>query len=372
MKKKYFTVIPIVAVLAGILSGCGDGSGQTGMGESGISPIVIPTENPTQTPVGVVSITPVTVTNPPVYATSEPSADPSQIRLLHLAGDLTQQEEAAVQESLQTLYQNLEIPEYMGEAIHMVENEHWFEIMTAGTYAGSRSYSLHQGDMPILTVQIGEDSSGALYADICFQNQEGKLILLKQFNSVTQLLVTSSKEGLPDGAFESWRIDGAIGEIIWEKGTYADGHLVGELTTSSYTGVEGDAFDLWTNREGFTYKVSTTTYDEQGNPVAAATQEPVPVTTPTPEPKVTPTPRPNVNPTPKPVVTPKPTPAPTPEPPSEPDDDDDDNDDDNNDNNSGWTEPPSEPEPPQETEPPAETEPPQGGDVDVDWSPDLN
>lgn len=359
MKKKYFTIISIMAAFAGVLSGCGDGSDQMGMGG---------TDNgPTSSPVGVVSVIPVTVTNPPADLTPEPAADaaadptagptadPSQIQLLHLAVDLSEQEEAAVQESLKTLYMNLEIPEYIGEAIHMVENEQWFETMTAGSYTGGRSYSLYQGDLPILTVQIGEDSSGVLYADICFQNQEGKLILLKQFNRVTQLLVTSSKEGLPDGAFESWRIDSAIGEIIWQKGTYAEGHYVGELTTSSYVGVEGDAFDLWTNREGFTYKVSTVTYDEQGNPVATPTPVPTPVPTPTPKPSVTPPP--------KPVVTPTPVPEPEPD-----DDEDDDDDDDNNDNNGGA----ATPEPPQETEPPAEPDPPQGGDVDIGWSPDLD
>lgn len=328
MKKKYLTIIPILAMLAGSLSGCGDGSEQVdGLGGSQVGLTTAEPMVGSNAPVGATE-KPVTVTNPPAFSTPKPE-DAGQISLLHFAGELTEQEETAVIDSMQTLYRNLEIPEYMGEAIHMVENEKWFETMTGGTYAGSRSYRLCQGEKPILTVQIGEDSSGMLYADICFLNAEGKLILLKQFGTVTQLLVTSSKDGTPDGAFESWKIDSSIGEILWDKGTYAEGTVVGEYTLSRYVGVEGDAFDLWSNREGFTYQVSTVVYDEQGNPVATPTPVPTPVPTPTPRPAVTPTPRPAVT-TPRPVVTP------TPKPQPQPDDDDDDDDD-----NGGWTAPDS-------------------------------
>lgn len=106
MKKKYFTIISVMAVLSGVLSGCGDGSEQMGMGG---------TDNgSTSSSVGVVSVIPVTVTDPPVDlspepaadAAADPTADPSQIQLLHLAVDLSEQEEAAVQESLKTLYMN--------------------------------------------------------------------------------------------------------------------------------------------------------------------------------------------------------------------------------------------------------------------------
>ena len=353
-KKKYLTIIPILAMLAGGLSGCGDGSEPVdGLGGN---PVGLTTAEPTG-PVGATE-NPVTGTTPPASATPQPE-DAAQIHLLHFAGELVEEQEKAVMESMQTLYRNLEIQEYMGEAIHMVENEKWFETMTEGTYAGSRSYRLYQGENPILTVQIGEDSTGMLYADICFQNAEGKLILLKQFGTVTQLLVTSSKDGVPDGAFESWKIDSSIGEILWDKGTYAEGTVVGEYTLTRYVGVEGDAFDLWTNREGFTYEVSTVVYDEQGNPVATPTPVPTPVPTPTPRPAATTTPRPAVTPVPRPVVTPPPTPEP------QPDEDDDDDD-------GGWTAPeqPQEPEPPQETEAPQE--PSQGGETDMEWTPDLD
>lgn len=343
MKKKYFTIIPILAISIGMLAGCGDGTGEAeGVSDASSASAIVP----------------VTVSAPPVYATPEP-VDPSEIRLLYLSGELTEEEEKAIRESMQILYQNLDIPEYIGEAIHMVESENWFETMTAGTNRGGGSYSLYQGENPILTVNIGEDSSGLLYADVLFESVEGKLIELKQFGGITQLLLTTSQNGLPNGAFESWRIDSTIGEIVWEKGTYVDGRVVGEMTTSKYVGVEGDAFDLWTNREGFTYEVSTTTYDQEGNPITTPTPDP------TAPPSSTTTPKPNV--TPKPNITPKP-PAPTPNVPvQEPDDgnnddDDDDDDDDNNDDNNGGGVP----------EPPQQPEPPQGGDVDVGWSPDLD
>lgn len=340
MKKKSLMVILAAAMMISVLSGCGDGSEPVDI-LSG-SQIEIPDSNP------------VTISSEPVFSTPQPE-DAGTVRLLHFAGDLTQEEEAAAMDAMQTLYQNLEIPEYLGEAIHMIAAEEWLEAMTAGTYAGSRSYSLQQGELALLTVQIGEDSTGLLYSDVCFQDAHGRMILLKQFGTVTQLLVTGTVDGAPDGAFESWRIDSSVGEIIWEKGTYAKGTIVGEHTTSAYVGVEGDAFDLWTNREGFTYTVSTTIYDDQGNPVSTPTPEPTATPTAAPTAKPTATPKPAAAATPKPAKTPAPTPVPT----QEPEDDDDEDDDDE-----GYV-----PQPDPTEEPAA---PPQGGDVDQEWSPDLD
>ena len=117
MKKNYFTIIPILAISIGMLAGCGDGTGEAeGVSDASSASAIVP----------------VTVSAPPVYATPEP-VDPSEIRLLYLSGELTEEEEKAIRESMQILYQNLDIPEYIGEAIHMVESENWFETMTAGT-----------------------------------------------------------------------------------------------------------------------------------------------------------------------------------------------------------------------------------------------
>ncbi len=356
MKKNSIIVILTAALLAGLLAGCGMAdvpaytidSETIGSQPSGSQPSG--STEPIESSQAI-------VTTPPVYSTPVPE-DSNQVRLLHFAGALTEDEEAAAKEELTTLYQNMEIPEYLGEAIHMVATEEWFDTMTPGTYVGSRSYTLQQGNLALLTVQIGEDSTGTLYADIRFESAEGRFLLLKQFGTVTQLLETTIKDNVLEGAFTNWTFDSSNGGIIREQGTYSGGVIVGECTRAERTGQPGDAFDLWTHREDFNYTVTTLYYDEQGNLTSVATPEP----TVTPVPAATPKPTPK--PTAKPAVNkPKPTAVPTPAP--EPDEDEDEDEDDGGDNDQ---QPAPEPEP----EPDPQPNPPQGGDVDMEWTPDLD
>lgn len=328
MNKKWICGAAVCAVTMVIFAGCGDGSEESMTTESvfgAVEPVDVSILDETQEPAETVA--------------------PEEICLLYQTGELDAESEAAVLEALSSLHQNLEIPEYRGEGIHLLSSQEWLETVSQGIYEGGRSYCLKKGDETLLAVQIGYDIEGKPYVNVFYPEESGSVLLLKQEQGTTWMLQTGIAEGKYQGSFEVWQFDSETGHIQREQGTYSAGILVGEYTKSEYTGEPGDAYDMWTNRENFEYKTTTEEYDENGEPVATPT----------------PTPAPTPKPTKKPTATPKPTQAPTPAPTQEP-------------------APPSNPQPnnPQPTpaptqaptqEPPAPT--PSTGESDIGWSPDL-
>lgn len=282
------------------------------------------------------------------------------------AGEPGAEIEAAVLENLKDLRQNLELPEYVGEAIHLVSSDEWFAAVAGRLYEGCRSYAIGGGEEASLSVQVGYDIEEKPYVNACYQ-AGGQILVLKYAKDVVWLLQTGIAGGAYDGAFEKWKIDGGAGHILKETGTYANGVIVGVYTRSEYTGNAGELFDLWTNRENFAYKTTEMTYNNQGEIAATPSAAPVatqkPAATKVPAQTAAPTPVPTAAP---PQVTAEP-PRPT-EVPFEP------------------TEVPPQPTaaPPQPTEvPPQPTEAPTaepvpeptptpaGGDTDIEWSPDM-
>lgn len=298
---------------------------------------------------------PADTTEQPVAETTEPPED-NEPRLVFSTGRLTQEEEAVILDNMMTMAQNLELPEYIGEGISMISSPEWFESMAVRLYEGVRSYVLQQGDEILLTVQAGYDLSGKPCTGVFFPGRNNEMILLRQEGDVTLFLKTSvTDKGMYEGAFEQWRIDSAAGEIRLEKGTFAEGIIVGEYSVSVCSAEPGAAYDLWTNREGFSYETTTVEYDENGELAATPTPEPTPTPTPTPTRKPTTTPKPAT-----PAPTPEPTPAPTqaPESPSIP----------------ATPEPTPAPTPeptpvptPEPTPAPTQAPTPQPGDVDVEY-----
>lgn len=275
--------------------------------------------------------------------------DVPEIRLLRSTGGMSPEEEAAAREFVTDLYRNIELDEYVGECIHVVSNDAWYEVLTADMIEGTRTYTLQQGDFPLLSIQVGYDLEGNFYSNICYKSEE-KMVLLKQEGSVTQLTQAEITENALNGSFQRWQIDGASGEVTRESGTYVMGIPVGEHTVAVREGTgAGDPFDLWNMRENFAYETKVTNYDESGQVIAEPeptpepepepaqkpdkkpgstskptqkpsnkpAQNPTPTPTPTPDPAPTPTPDPP--PTPPPAPDPTPTPDPTPDPPPAPD-----------------------------------------------------
>lgn len=356
MKKKLFCAMLLTAVTAFAFTGCGDGSGDIGL--------ILNSDEAQQ---------PVSVTAEPVNAIPEQSDAPQGIRLLYHTGDLTEGEEAAVKEMMQTMRQNLELEEYMGEGIHMIGSQEWMDTFAVRLVEGSRTYYLQENGETVLTVQVGYGIDRKAGSTVYFQGEENRITLLKQEGSITQLVSASAVGGEYDGAFELWQFDSQSGEIRHEEGNYAAGVIVGEYIVSVKEGTAaGDPFDLWNNRENMAYTVSTLHYDDKGELIPEATPTPEVTPNPTEPPQTGSTPKPTVTPkpasTPKPAATPKPTPKPTPEP----DDDDDDDDDggsggDNGsggDTNSGGG-----------NDPGGDTGSGEGGsgggDTDIEWSDDI-
>lgn len=330
MKKKV-NWLTAAAVFCLLLSGCGDGNGNT-------DAALLEPETMVVTESGKA---------PEAGAEPEPTAEP-EIKLLCSTGN--RDEDLRVRQAVEELYQNMELEEYLGESIHMVNSESWYEIMAANLVEGARTYMLQRGDEILFTVQIGVTISGEQYSNICYRREES-MTLLKQQGSVVQLTRAQLKDNLYDGSFEQVTIDGSTGEIRIEQGTCARGLRVGEYSVMVRTGNgAGDPYDLWSMRESFDYETAVTEYDAQGNKI-----EPTP--TPTPEPAATPKPtkKPTATPkpTPTPEATPEPTPEPTPQPPA-----------------------PQNPQPPASTpaptpEPTPAPSGPSSGDVDIEWSDDI-
>lgn len=323
----------ICVLAATLLSGCGDGSEEASAQFSSVS--------------GMPEAVQIDLTD----TLAQPDTSDTVVRLLYQTGELTQEQEAAISDVMESLRLNLEAAEYYGEGIHMVCSPEFEEVMTPGLYEGGRSYTLSQGGKVLLSVQVGYTISGDFYANVCYRFEDDKLTLLKQEGSRTSLLLTGLSGSSYDGALERWLIDSATGEIEKEEGTYTDGKLTGDYTVSKCQAAAGDAFDLWTNREQLEYDRIVICYDENGQPMATPTPEPTATPAATPTTTKKPAAQPTAKPTQAPVQTQAPTPAPTPEPQQDDDDDDDDN---SSDNNSG-----------------GDTSQPSQGETDVEWTPDI-
>ncbi len=371
--KKRLIYCAVTGILTAVLfTGCGDGS-ETGEGLlDALEPIAL-----TATP----DPESAQATGEP-DKTSEPGTGESGSQSSGLE-DLGPEVAATVLESLNNLKQNMELPEYLGEAIHLVSSEEWFASVAVELRDGSRSYLIGGAGGPSLSVQVGYDTEDKPYVNASYQT-EGQILLLTYAKEAARVLQTGVSGGAYNGAFEEWQINGGTGYMLKETGTYVNGILVGQCTKAEYTGGPGDVFDLWTNRENFEYKITELNYNEQGQvePVPSATpavtqkpavtDRPVRTTAPSAAPTVKPQrptqapPQPTQEPPqstpepPQPTLTPpEPTQAPPeptqapPEPtqaPPEP-----------------TQAPPEPPQPPQPTpEPPSE-----GGDTDIEWSPDM-
>ena len=256
-----------------------------------------------------------------------------------------------MRQAVEELYQNMELEEYLGEGIHMVSNESWYETMAADLVEGARTYLLQKGDEILFTVQVGVTISRERYSN-AYYCKEDNMVLLKQEGSLVQVTMAQLKDNLYDGSFEQVTIDSETGAIRIEHGTCAQGLRVGEYSVMVKPGTgAGDPYDLWSMRENFSYETTVTEYDAQGNEIQ-------PEPTPTPEPTATPKPTKKPTATPKPTPTPEPTPEPTPQPTPQPP------------VIQNPQPPASTPEPtPQPT--PTPSSGPSSGDVDIEWSPDI-
>ncbi len=181
--KRTINCLTAAAIFCLLLTGCGDGSGD--MQAKLLEPETVDATGSGKAP--------------EAEAEPEPTAEP-EIKLLCSAGH-TEEEDLQVRQAVEELYENMELEEYLGEGIHMVSNESWYETMAADLVEGARTYLLQKGDEILFTVQVGVTISGERYSN-AYYCKEDNMVLLKQEGSLVQVTMAQLKDNLYDGSFE--------------------------------------------------------------------------------------------------------------------------------------------------------------------------
>ena len=252
-KKENKTLLTCAVAMIMLLTGCGDGSN---------SPVLTPVL-PSAEPIGTEADAPDGTgtdenDSAPSISAEEIPVEDTEIQVQYSMGGLTEEEERNALDMLSTMYQNLEVEEYHGEAIHMITNEAWYDTLATNLLAGSREYTLQKGEEILLTVLIGEDMDGKLFTIVNFSGGE-TMTLLRQQATLVRLVVAGTDGVNYDGSYEQWQFDSATGDIRHETGKYVKGVLNGEYTVSQRKGRgEEDPFDLWSMKDSFAYEITET------------------------------------------------------------------------------------------------------------------
>lgn len=156
------------------------------------------------------------------------------------------------------MLQNLELPEYFDEAVNMLVNDRWINTMMPKLFEGRRNYFLQKDGRVVLSLMVGFDAQKKPYSKIWYTDEQGNTVFLQRTDKALKIMSGGEH-------FEAWQLDGKTGDVFHEKGSLANGVLVGDYTARQYKGKEGsDLFALWSNREGMKYTVYTGAFDEQG------------------------------------------------------------------------------------------------------------
>ncbi|MBO4980355.1 MAG: hypothetical protein J6C84_00440 [Lachnospiraceae bacterium] len=270
-----------------MLAGCGDGSAEGG----------IPTRAITMTPEPVRSETEVSTLNYEVkYSSGEFSLEDyhalaalyEEQGLIRKQRDMLEQsyrlyddkeafellqditvnvaeEEETIQSEVQLMLQNLDTPGYFAESIHQIESPEWFEMMMPKLKEGVRNYYLEEAGEVKIYLRAGYDEEGNCFCSLWYHSGEDDIQVLKYSDGMVQILSTGVEDGVYEGPFTLWVLDGAGGSILKEQGTFAQGIYTGEYTLDIFEGsASGDPYDLWNNRDNLEYVSYTGQADEEG------------------------------------------------------------------------------------------------------------
>lgn len=163
------------------------------------------------------------------------------------------------------LLQNLELEEYVPEAINQVANAAWFETMMPKLYEGKRSYFLLSEGQIELMIEVGYTEEGEQFSKVWYVTADKQVKVLQKQGAVLRYMETTLGDNGYEGAFTAWVMDASRGDIQKESGTLAGGNYVGEYVVEVHTGnAASDLFSLWSNREGMEYTKYTGNFDENG------------------------------------------------------------------------------------------------------------
>ncbi len=168
----------------------------------------------------------------------------------------------AVREQGLLMLQNLELAEYLNEAVNLISTDEWMNTMLQGISEGSRSYYVKRNDEIVLMIQVGYQEAKEVFANVYYLGEEIRVI--RRLADAVQL-GTTQPETDSIRSYEIWTCDGSNGAIYQEKGSFINGVLTGDYVVAVHQGdVAGDVFSLWNNKTGMNYIYFTGNFDEQG------------------------------------------------------------------------------------------------------------
>ena len=224
-----------------------------------------------------------------------------------------EEETEGIRSRAQEMQNDLELTEYLGESVNLIDSEDWFTTMMPKLKEGQRNYYLERDSQPLLYVQTGYTEEGQCFSRVWYTGSDTKRFLSQEGATIRLVTVTAAgaDENIADpaetenpdaaqetgtteararenttteisdttapladtpetmkdwnGTFEAWSVDSATGSITHEQGTMQGGVLTGDYTCDVHTG-EGalDVYSLWNNREGMEYITYTGSFDSEG------------------------------------------------------------------------------------------------------------
>lgn len=224
-----------------------------------------------------------------------------------------EEETEGIRSRAQEMQNDLELTEYLGESVNLIDSEDWFITMMPKLKEGQRNYYLERDSQPLLYVQTGYTEEGQCFSRVWYTGSDTKRFLSQEGATIRLVTVTAAgaDENIADpaetenpdatqetgtteararenttteisdttapladtpetmkdwnGTFEAWSVDSATGSITHEQGTMQGGVLTGDYTCDVHTG-EGalDVYSLWSNREGMEYITYTGSFDSEG------------------------------------------------------------------------------------------------------------
>jgi len=224
-----------------------------------------------------------------------------------------EEETEGIRSRAQEMQNDLELTEYLGESVNLIDSEDWFTTMMPKLKEGQRNYYLERDSQPLLYVQTGYTEEGQCFSRVWYTGNDTKRFLSQEGATIRLVTVTAAgaDENIADpaetenpdatqetgtteararenttteisdttapladtpetmkdwnGTFEAWSVDSATGSITHEQGTMQGGVLTGDYTCDVHTG-EGalDVYSLWSNREGMEYITYTGSFDSEG------------------------------------------------------------------------------------------------------------
>ncbi|MCD7837174.1 MAG: hypothetical protein LUG83_11160 [Lachnospiraceae bacterium] len=165
------------------------------------------------------------------------------------------EEDTEQQDMAGLMLQNLELEEYRPESLHLVEEDDWFTTMMPKLYEGGRNYfKLADGEVKMV-ISAGYNEDGGQYSNIWYYGEDNKVIYLGYNNNTAIMLDTMIADGVYDGEFTLWTLNGTTGDIMREGGSFSEGVLRTdgyEIALHEGFG-KSDIYDLWNNRESMEY-----------------------------------------------------------------------------------------------------------------------